>query len=161
MQIAQSPEQGTTLSATPAPTPEQLRRARIEASYKEVCSHYTEHERAAIAQVYDAAKRMLDTGGGSRCAKLLLGLYNGRRFPFDLTDLRCLDGALYTAARVVIDMDARRTYCEVHVLLNAIYADGRSVGDELESWAWRMRWGKHVKKDAVPTDFGPKWTAAQ
>lgn len=157
METALTPEQGTP----EAVTPQQARRARVEAHYAQIRARYTAPEISAVCTLYEAAKTMLDTGGGSRCAKLLLGLYNGTRFPFDLTDLRCLDGSLYQAARIVIDMDARRTYCEVHELLNAIYADGRNVGAELETWAYRMRWGKRAKKEAQNFDFGPKWERAQ
>jgi hypothetical protein len=141
----------------PAVSPLEAHRQRVAPFYAGIRAKYASADCAAIRTVYEAAKTMLDTGGGSRCAKLLLGLYNGTRFPFDLTDLRCLDGRLYAAAMQVLDMDARRTYTEVHELLNAIYADGRNVGAELECWAWRLRWGKHVKKAGVPTDFGPKW----
>lgn len=147
---------GQPISATALP-PLEARRQRVAPFYAAILVKYTSTDCAATRTVYEAAKTMLDTGGGSRCAKLLLGLYNGTRFPFDLTDLRCLDGRLYAAALQVLDMDARRTYTEVHELLNAIYADGRNVGAEFESWAWRLRWGKHVKKADLPTDFGPKW----
>jgi hypothetical protein len=136
------------------------RRARVAPFYAQIVEHYTQAQQDAIRLLYETAQRHLDTGGGSRCAKLLLGLYNGRRFPFDLTDLRCLDSALYLAARIVIDMDARHTFTEVHELLNAIYADGRNVGGELERWAFDLKWGKRCKRDQLPSDVGPKWTAA-
>lgn len=135
------------------------RHQHLLATHADIRSHYQPADLAALQLLYETAKDMWDTGGGARCAKLLLGLYNGDRFRFDLTDLRALDNERYQAARLVMDFDARRTYTEVHALLNAIYADGRSVGSELEAWACRMRWGKHVKKADVPTDFGPKWTA--
>ncbi len=51
-------------------------------------------------------------------AKFLLGLYNGTRFLFDLTDLRGLDESIFTDCMTVLHMDARNTYAEVHVLLN-------------------------------------------
>ena len=51
---------------------------------------------------------------GSVCARLLLGLYNGSRFPFDLTDLRLLPPELFEDAMQVILMDARLTRQEVH-----------------------------------------------
>lgn len=51
-------------------------------------------------------------------AKFLLGLYNGLRFPFDLTELRSIDDALLTDCIAVLEMDARNCYAEVHVLLN-------------------------------------------
>lgn len=51
---------------------------------------------------------------GSVCARLLLGLYNGSRFPFDLTDLRLLPTELFEDAIQLIRMDARLTRQEVH-----------------------------------------------
>jgi hypothetical protein len=156
MDTALSPATGTA----PA-TPEQARIARLAAHDAEILARYPEAQRAAITLLYESAQRMLDTGGGSTCAKVLLGLYNGQRFPFDLTDLRRLDDNLYQAARVVIDMDARRTWCEVHVLLNAIYGDGRSVGAELEVWAYRLRWGKRAKKEHLNFAYGPRWERQQ
>jgi hypothetical protein len=158
MHTAPTPEQGTSVTTAAVVDALEARRQRLDAHYALTCARYSESQIAAIKVLYEAAQRMLDTGGGSRCAKVLLGLYNGTRFPFDLTDLRCLDGNLYQAALAVIDMDARRTYCEVHELLNAIYADGRNVGAELETWAWRLRWGKRGKKEHLNFDYGPKWS---
>jgi hypothetical protein len=157
METALAPEPGTSHTITP----QQAHHARLVAYYAQIRARYTDADIAAVTSLYVAAKTMLDTGGGSRCAKVLLGLYNGNRFPFDLTDLRCLDGNLYAAARHAIDMDARRTYCEVHELLNATYADGRNVGAELETWAYRLRHGKRTKKENLNFDFGPQWARAQ
>ncbi len=61
-----------------------------------------------------------DNGGAVVCAKLLLGLYNGPRFPFDLTDLRRLDDAHLNAALTVLRMDAGPGP-EVHELLQLAY----------------------------------------
>lgn len=61
-----------------------------------------------------------DNGGATVCARLLLGLYNGRRFLFDLTDLRLLDDAHLEAALTVLRMDARPAR-EVHELLQLTY----------------------------------------
>ncbi len=47
-------------------------------------------------------------------AAFLLGLYNGARFPFDLTDLRCIDRELYEHCMAVLHMDARVCRQEVH-----------------------------------------------
>lgn len=141
--------------ATPATD---ARRIHLTQYYASVRQRYTLAEIEAITLLYTTVQQMPDTSGGSCCAKLLLGLYNGRRFPFDLTDLRLLDSPRYAAARLVIDMDARRTYTEVHEVLNAIYADGRNVGAEFETWAYRMRWGKRAKKEHLNFDFGPKWS---
>jgi hypothetical protein len=157
MQTAPQPATGSPDAAAALAA----RRQRVAASYANVLAHYTDRHITAITLLYETAQRMLDTGGGSTCAKLLLGLYNGTRFPFDLTDLRRLDCERFDAAIVVIQMDARSTYTEVHTLLNAIYQDGRNVGAELETWAYRMRWGKRAKKEQQNFDFGPKWVRGQ
>lgn len=100
-------------------------------------NHYTKQQQDAVLLLLTTAMRALDTGGGSTCAKLLLGLYNGNRFPFDLTDLRRLDGTLLQAAMTVIHMDASRTWCEVHLLLDAILnvEYGKTTGSTMELWA--------------------------
>ena len=46
-------------------------------------------------------------------ARFLAGLYNGVRFPFDLTDLRALDEAIFEHCLAVLRMDARPAK-EVH-----------------------------------------------
>lgn len=126
-------------------------RAQAVARYRaQTLSHYSDQQRAALRRLYEHVKAHPGTSGSNTCAKLLLGLYNGRRFPFDLTDLRALDAGLFAAAMIVIDMDARQTWCEVHVLLDAMYADGRSTGAEFEHWAFRLKWGKRVKKEHLP-----------
>ena len=51
-------------------------------------AHYSQQQQEAALHLFDAGQRMLDTGGGGTCGRLLLGIYNGDRFPFDLTDLR-------------------------------------------------------------------------
>jgi hypothetical protein len=67
----------------------------------------------ALQRLYgEAASEEMDSGGV--CARLLLGLYNGDRFPFDLTDLRMLPAGLFEDAMALIRMDARLTRQEVH-----------------------------------------------
>ena len=46
-----------------------------------------------------------DTGQSSVVARFLLSLYNGDRFPFDLTDFRRLDIALFDDCMAVLAMD--------------------------------------------------------
>lgn len=71
----------------------------------------------AAAQLWNVASDT--TGQGRVCARVLLGLYNGTRFPFDLTDLRLLEPTLRRAAFDLIAADASHTLtCEVHELLN-------------------------------------------
>lgn len=112
-----------------------LARARAE-----TLSHYSAEQLEAVLLLFGVAKRDLGTSGGRVCARLLLGLYNGRRFPFDLTDLRLLDARCFSAAMVVLQMDARRTWAEVHEVLDAALPApvGKSTGHTLELWATWM-----------------------
>lgn len=112
-------------------------------------SHYTQQQQDAALCLFDAAKRMWDTGGGGTCARLLLGLYNGDRFPFDLTDLRRLDQGLMAAAMTVIQMDASHTWCEIHVLLDAILGinGDKSTGATLEVLAHNLGLKGRCKKE--------------
>ena len=79
-----------------------------------------------------------ESHGGSRvAAKLLLGLYNGPRFPFDLSELRVLDQAYLDDALIVIRMDSSPQH-EVHEWLNKLY--GRNdFGDRFEHMAHRWK----------------------
>lgn len=57
-----------------------------------------------------ALRRLLATAQGhsGQCryvAGFLLGLYNGNRFKFDLTDFRCLDQALFEDCLEVLKLD--------------------------------------------------------
>lgn len=92
----------------------------------------------AAARLWNVASR--DTGQSRVCAGVLLGLYNGRRFPFKLTDLRLLDCDLRRAAFDLIGADASGSLqCEVHELLNR--GTGRTdFGHRFEHMAydWRM-----------------------
>lgn len=66
----------------------------------------------ALERLAIIAKR--DTGQAATVRLFLLGLYNGYRFPFDLTRLRGLDSDLFTACIDVLTMDARATVKEIH-----------------------------------------------
>lgn len=44
--------------------------------------------RTALETVWNVFSRAKGTGGARVCAGVILGLYNGRAFPFDLTDLK-------------------------------------------------------------------------
>lgn len=80
-----------------------------------------------------------DHGGARVAAKLILGLYNGTRFPFDLTELRCLDQQHLNMALALIRFDAVPRM-EVHEWLNKLY--GRTdFGPRFEriAYVWRMK----------------------
>jgi hypothetical protein len=67
---------------------------------------------AALKRLYVIALR--DTGQSKVVASFLAGLYNGSRFPFDLTDLRRLDHAIFEDCMALLRMDARQCEQEVH-----------------------------------------------
>lgn len=97
----------------------------------------TTEQLAALLHLYNAARGFTGTAGV--CAKLLLGLYNGQRFPFDLNELRRLDTPELKAALTVIEMDSSPS-AEVHVYLQDL--TGRpNMGDRFEVLAheWRLR----------------------
>jgi len=58
-----------------------------------------------------------DNGQAIVVAKLLLGLFNGQRFPFDLTELRRLDECVLADCLALLRMDARPVM-ELHNLLD-------------------------------------------
>ena len=90
-------------------------------------------------------------GGARVAARLLLGLYNSRRFPFELDELRVLDSQMLTEALTLMRFDAR-PQCEVHIWLNQIY--GRhDFGMRFEHLAhmWGMK-GKCQKSHLEPVE---------
>lgn len=58
---------------------------------------------AALHRLLPIAQR--DTGQSSVVARFLLNLYNGDRFPFDMTDLRRLDYEVFDDCMAVLRMD--------------------------------------------------------
>lgn len=88
-------------------------------------------------------------GAARVAARLLLGLYNGGRFPFDLTDLRRLDEQNLNRAMVLLRMDARCSM-EVHEWLNLLYGR-RDFGARFEhmAHAWRVK-GRGKKEYLEP-----------
>lgn len=69
----------------------------------------------------DALQRLWKTANGhsghSRTvARFLLGLYNGQRFPFDLSDFRKLDPNTFNDCLLALQMDCR-PHQEVHGVL--------------------------------------------
>ena len=70
-------------------------------------------------------------------ARVLLGLYNGYRFPLDLTELRRLDKRNHAACMTAISFDTPCTM-EVHRWLDTI--TGRTdMGQRFEWLAWRFK----------------------
>ncbi|WP_290906273.1 hypothetical protein [Aquabacterium sp.] len=125
------------------------RAARMADVNARILAYFDDEQLAALRRLYELPKRHSGTSGGNTAAKLLLGLYNGLRFPFDLTDLRCFDMVNFEAAMTVIRMDAPRCRAEVHTVLDAIYGDGFSTGDEFEHWAFNLRLKGRCKKEGL------------
>lgn len=79
----------------------------------------------------EALRRLLPiaqgyTGQSGRVARILLGCYNGRRFPLDLTHLRSLDYGIMDDCLAVLRMDAS-AYMEVHLY----FPNGGAIFEEL------------------------------
>lgn len=63
-----------------------------------------------FSEQFDAANRLWciangTAGQGRTVARFLLGLYNGSRFPFNLTDFRLLDFKIFKECLVVLEID--------------------------------------------------------
>lgn len=72
------------------------------------------------------------TGQSRVVARFLLSLYNGDRFPFDLTDFRCLDADFFKDCLRVLMLDnfPRR---EVH----AYFKNGNRIWESMAAY-WRF-----------------------
>lgn len=87
----------------------------------------------ALQRLLPIAQR--DTGQSARVARLLLGCYNGSRFPFDLTNLRSLDYSLLEDCLAVLRMDAN-LYQEVH----QYFPNGSQVFEKLAAdWGFEKQ----------------------
>ena len=64
-----------------------------------------EQHKQALVKVIKMA--LDDCGGGRVCRDFLLSLYNGRDYPFNMNDLRNLDGGLYAACITIMNIDCR------------------------------------------------------
>lgn len=71
-------------------------------------------------------------------ASFLLGLYNGNRFKFDLTDFRCVDRAIFEDCLEVLKMDYQPVR-EVHLY----FENGSQIWEQLAK-QWRIR--DHTKR---------------
>lgn len=88
----------------------------------------------ALIRLWNLTQMHRGTSGARAAAGVLLGLYNGARFPFDLTELRVLDSSNLQAAIDVVNADASRCQREVHEWLNLL-AGRRDFGQRFEHLA--------------------------
>lgn len=97
-----------------------------------------ERQLPAIRERGEAALRRLlpiAQGHSGQCrhvAAFLLSLYNGNRFKFDLTDLRCVDRAIFDDCIAVLQMDFQHLK-EVHLY----FPKGGQVWEDL-AHQWRI-----------------------
>jgi hypothetical protein len=92
----------------------------------------------ALITLWNLTQEYVGTSGARVAAGVLLSLYNGSRFPFDLTELRYLDDVYLAAALDVIRSDANRCQREVHEWLNLL-TNRRDFGDRFEHLAHEYR----------------------
>ena len=122
--------------------------ARRAAENRRLLAQFDAQELEAVRGLFEVARKHWDTGGGGTVARLLLGIYNGNRFPFDLTDLRRLDGKNLSMALTVLQMDAHYCRAEVHVILSALL-DDMTVQSRMECWAYDMGLKGRAKKAEI------------
>lgn len=92
----------------------------------------------ALITLWNLTQEHIGTTGARVAAGVLLSLYNGQRFPFDLTELRGLDGDRLADAIEVIRCDAHYCQREVHEWLNTL-TGRRDFGDRFEHLAHDYR----------------------
>ena len=106
----------------------------------------------SLVHLWNMTQEQHGTSGARVAAGVLLGLYNGERFPFDLTELRVLDNDNLQHAINVIHSDARFCQMEVHRHLDLLA--GRSdLGERFEHLAHDYRTfkrGRCAKAELVP-----------
>jgi hypothetical protein len=126
-------------TAMPVPDPEAQGRMRtaLEARARERDARRAElpairlEGEAALRRLLPIAQR--DTGQSSVIARFLLNLYNGERFPFDMTDLRRLDYELFDDCMAVLKMDFQPAQ-EVH----RYFKDGNAKWEALAiNWGFK------------------------
>jgi hypothetical protein len=86
----------------------------------------TPEQEAATLKLYRLATQH-HNGQARYVGRFLVGLYNGQRFPFDLTDLRCLDTSLFMDCLHVLIMDYQPKE-EIHLVIGRLL--GRPVDFE-------------------------------
>lgn len=104
----------------------------------------------ALIKLWNLTQIHHGTSGARAATGVLLSLYNGTRFPFDLTELRLLDDGYLTAAIEVIRGDATRCQMEVHEWLNRL-TGRRDFGARFEHMAheWKCFQRGRCKKSML------------
>ncbi|MDU8545721.1 MULTISPECIES: hypothetical protein [Pseudomonas] len=82
---------------------EALKQIQAEQEYQELMPTIRYQGKAALERLVKVAQG--HSGQSRYIARFLLGCYNGSRFPFDLTDFRCIDRQLFDDCLTVLRMD--------------------------------------------------------
>lgn len=121
----------------PDPEAETRMRAVMEARARERDQRVS--ELPSIRLEGEAALRRLlpiaqgDTGQSGVVARFLLNLYNGNRFPFDMTDFRRLDYEVFDDCMAVLKMDSQPAK-EVH----NYFENGGKIWEQMATdWGFR------------------------
>jgi hypothetical protein len=91
------------------------KRTRLNTAAEDL-NEIMERARTALERITHAIERNPGAGQSRRLVRFLAGVYNGRDFPFDLTDLRALDTELANACIDYLNYD-RLAKAEVHTHL--------------------------------------------
>ena len=91
------------------------KRTRISTAAEDL-NEIMERARTALEIIVKAIAEHPGTGQSRRLVRFLAGVYNGHDYPFDLTDLRCLDVELANACIDYLNYD-RLSKAEVHTHL--------------------------------------------
>ena len=110
----------------------------------------------ALEKIVTAIRCNPGTGQVRRLVAFLGGLYNGPRFPFDMTDLRSLDGELAAACLDVLRYD-HFGQAEIHTWG---VIDGDELNEMLESYglyyaAQQRRIGRELYRERYGEDGRP------
>jgi hypothetical protein len=122
------------------------------AEFAQMLAEQKESRTKRLAAGIPALERLIkvamhDTGQSQVCGRFLLGLYNGPKYPFDLTELRRLDNELLEDCLSVLRMDANPVK-EVHRLID----DGDTIFRRL-----RMDWSTRSEAEQWPDEDRAEW----
>ena len=116
---------------------EALKQIQAEQEYQELLPTIRYQGKAALERLVKVAQG--HSGQSRYIARFLLGCYNGSRFPFDLTDFRCIDRQLFNDYLFVLRMDFQPEK-EVHE-----YIDNGSEVFEHLAIEWKVEDVKQLK----------------
>lgn len=117
-----------------------------------MCAQHEAERAPIIAAGIEALRRLVavaqrDSGQSKKCGRFLLSCYNGQAWPFDLTDLRGLDRALFEDCMTVLRMD-RQPEVEIHQRIEG--------GDAIWS-RFKMDWTTREEAERFGPEFFADW----